>query len=172
MVRDKQACKKLLFVEILRKWCGERYTIMSFYEQTGEGLWNISSLQLYPRPTHAQRNLALMHMKLPPIARCLQRRDIDLIEGIAGLEKLIIFVDGSLGHVTRHRQMIPKTTKAFNIQLGCFLPDIEQREEYIIRLVGKVVMVSVETVRLVKKLEQAVKVEDWLGGEAANSDVP
>jgi predicted helicase len=39
-------------------------------------------------------------------------------------------------------------------------------EEYIIRLVGKVVTVSVETVRLVKELEQAVKVEDWLGEEA------
>jgi predicted helicase len=38
-------------------------------------------------------------------------------------------------------------------------------EEYIIRLVGKVVTVSVETVRLVKELEQAVKVEDWLDGD-------
>jgi predicted helicase len=37
-------------------------------------------------------------------------------------------------------------------------------EEYIVRLVGKVVTVSVETVRLVKELAQAVTVEDWLGG--------
>ncbi|GHO91007.1 hypothetical protein KSF_010550 [Reticulibacter mediterranei] len=36
-------------------------------------------------------------------------------------------------------------------------------EEYIVRLVRKVVTVSVETVKLVKELEQAVKVEDWLG---------
>jgi predicted helicase len=35
-------------------------------------------------------------------------------------------------------------------------------EEYIVRLVGKVVTVSVETVRLVKELTQAVTVEDWL----------
>lgn len=35
-------------------------------------------------------------------------------------------------------------------------------EEYIVRLVGKVVMVSVETVKLVNELAQAVTVEDWL----------
>ena len=34
--------------------------------------------------------------------------------------------------------------------------------EYIVRLVGKVVTVSVETVRLVNELVQAVKAEDWL----------
>lgn len=33
---------------------------------------------------------------------------------------------------------------------------------YIVRLVGKVVTVSVETVRLVKEIAQAVKMEDWL----------
>jgi len=36
-------------------------------------------------------------------------------------------------------------------------------EEYIVRLVGKVVTVSVETVKLVNELAQAVTVEDWLG---------
>jgi predicted helicase len=36
-------------------------------------------------------------------------------------------------------------------------------EEYIVRLVGKVVTVSVETVRLVNELAQAVKMEDWMG---------
>lgn len=35
-------------------------------------------------------------------------------------------------------------------------------EEYIVRLVGKVVTVSVETVRLVNELAQAVKIEDWV----------
>lgn len=35
-------------------------------------------------------------------------------------------------------------------------------EEYIVRLVGKVVTVSVETVKLVNELAQAVMVEDWL----------
>src|SRR6266487_4081381 len=35
-------------------------------------------------------------------------------------------------------------------------------EEYIVRLVGKVIMVSVETVRLVNELAQAVKMEDWM----------
>jgi predicted helicase len=34
--------------------------------------------------------------------------------------------------------------------------------EYIVRLVERVVRVSVETVRLVNELAQAVKVEDWL----------
>jgi predicted helicase len=37
-------------------------------------------------------------------------------------------------------------------------------EEYIVRLVGKVIRVSVETVKLVQELEQAVQVEDWLAG--------
>ena len=35
-------------------------------------------------------------------------------------------------------------------------------EEYIVRLVGKVITVSVETVRLVNELEEAVKMEDWM----------
>ena len=35
-------------------------------------------------------------------------------------------------------------------------------EEYIVRLIGKVISVSVETVRLVNELAQAVKMEDWL----------
>src|SRR5438045_5356791 len=35
-------------------------------------------------------------------------------------------------------------------------------EEYIVRLVGKVITVSVETVRLVNELTQAVKMEDWM----------
>lgn len=35
-------------------------------------------------------------------------------------------------------------------------------EEYIVRLVGKVVTVSVETVKLVKELTQAVTHKDWM----------
>ncbi len=35
-------------------------------------------------------------------------------------------------------------------------------EEYIVRLVGRVITVSVETVRLVNELAQAVKMEDWM----------
>src|SRR5436853_1926095 len=35
-------------------------------------------------------------------------------------------------------------------------------EEYIVRLVGRVITVSVETVRLVNDLAQAVKMEDWM----------
>ncbi len=35
-------------------------------------------------------------------------------------------------------------------------------EEYIVRIIGKVVTVSVETVRLVNELAQAVKMEDWM----------
>jgi predicted helicase len=43
-------------------------------------------------------------------------------------------------------------------------------EDYIVRLVGKVIMVSVETVRLVKELAQAVKMEDWLS-EAVEENI-
>src|SRR5438270_1566046 len=35
-------------------------------------------------------------------------------------------------------------------------------EEYIVRLVGKVITVSVETVRLVNELAQNVTMEDWM----------
>ena len=35
-------------------------------------------------------------------------------------------------------------------------------EEYIVRLVGKVITVSMETVRLVNELAQVVKMEDWM----------
>ena len=41
-------------------------------------------------------------------------------------------------------------------------PNREDDEQYIVRLVGKVVTVSVETVKLVEELAQAVKQEDWL----------
>ncbi len=34
---------------------------------------------------------------------------------------------------------------------------------YVVRLVGQVITVSVETVKLVNALALAVKVEDWLG---------
>src|SRR5947208_1127976 len=38
-------------------------------------------------------------------------------------------------------------------------------EEYIVRLVGRVIAVSVDTVRLVNELQQAVKMEDWMNEE-------
>jgi predicted helicase len=41
-------------------------------------------------------------------------------------------------------------------------PNSLEDEEYIVRLVGRVVTVSVETVRLVNELEQVVKMEDWI----------
>ncbi len=41
-------------------------------------------------------------------------------------------------------------------------PNREDDEEYIVRLVGKVVTVSVRTVRLVGELMQAVRQEDWM----------
>ncbi len=36
-------------------------------------------------------------------------------------------------------------------------------EEYIVRLVGRVITVSVETVRLVGELVEGVRMEDWMG---------
>ena len=44
-------------------------------------------------------------------------------------------------------------------------PNREDDEEYIVRLVGKVVTVSVETVRLVEELARDVRQEEWVGGE-------
>jgi predicted helicase len=41
-------------------------------------------------------------------------------------------------------------------------PNREDDPEHIVRLVGRVVTVSVETVRLVEELAQAVKLEDWM----------
>jgi predicted helicase len=41
-------------------------------------------------------------------------------------------------------------------------PNRDDEPEYIVRLVGKVIRVSVETVRLVNELAQAVKMEDWM----------
>ena len=49
-------------------------------------------------------------------------------------------------------------------------PNNLEDEEYIIRLVGRVVTVSVETVRLVNELAAAVQAEDWLD-EVANETV-
>lgn len=50
-------------------------------------------------------------------------------------------------------------------------PNRYDDQEYIVRLVGKVVTVSVETVRLVKELAQTVKVEDWLDEAIALDEV-
>ncbi len=44
-------------------------------------------------------------------------------------------------------------------------PNREDDPEYIARLVGRVVTVSVETVRLVEELAQAVTLEDWMEKE-------
>lgn len=44
-------------------------------------------------------------------------------------------------------------------------PNNPDDEEYIVRLVGKVVTVSVETVKLVDELAREVKQEEWLGQE-------
>ena len=41
-------------------------------------------------------------------------------------------------------------------------PNREDEQEYIVRLVGKVVRVSVETVKLVNELAQAITQEDWI----------
>ena len=43
-------------------------------------------------------------------------------------------------------------------------PNRADDQEYIVRLVGRIVTVSVETVRLVQELAAAVKVEDWMDG--------
>ena len=42
-------------------------------------------------------------------------------------------------------------------------PNREEDEEYIVRLVGKVVTVSVKTVRLVSELAREVTQGDWMG---------
>ena len=47
-------------------------------------------------------------------------------------------------------------------------PNREDDPEYIVRLVGRIVTVSVETVRLVEELAEAVKMEDWMGEIASN----
>ena len=44
-------------------------------------------------------------------------------------------------------------------------PNREDEPDYIVRLVGRVVTVSVETVQLVDELAQAVAQEDWMGEE-------
>jgi len=41
-------------------------------------------------------------------------------------------------------------------------PNNPKNEEYIVRLVGKVITVSLETVRPVNELAQAVTQEDWM----------
>jgi len=49
-------------------------------------------------------------------------------------------------------------------------PNNLDNEEYIVRLVGKVITVSVETVRLINELAQAVKMEDWMN-ETTNENL-
>lgn len=48
-------------------------------------------------------------------------------------------------------------------------PNNMDDEEYIVRLIGKVITVSVETVRLVNELAQAVKMEDWMSEAVEDS---
>ena len=42
-------------------------------------------------------------------------------------------------------------------------PTDDDQQDYIVRLVGRVVTVSMETVRLVGELAAGMGVEDWLG---------
>jgi predicted helicase len=48
-------------------------------------------------------------------------------------------------------------------------PNRPEDEEYIARLIGRVVTVSVETVKLVAELELKVRMEDWLEEGALSS---
>ena len=48
-------------------------------------------------------------------------------------------------------------------------PNRENEPEYIVRLVGRVVTVSVETVKLLEELEQLVAQRDWVGEEVITS---
>ncbi|HVB25139.1 MAG TPA: type ISP restriction/modification enzyme [Ktedonobacteraceae bacterium] len=48
-------------------------------------------------------------------------------------------------------------------------PNREDEPEYIVRLVGRVVTVSVETVKLVEELAGAVAQEDWMGEEIVSA---
>jgi predicted helicase len=50
-------------------------------------------------------------------------------------------------------------------------PNRVDDEEYIVHLIGKVVTVSVETVRLVNELAQSVKAEGWLDESVASGEV-
>jgi predicted helicase len=50
-------------------------------------------------------------------------------------------------------------------------PNRVDDEEYIVHLIGKVVTVSVETVRLVNELAQSVKAEDWLDASVASGEM-
>ena len=48
-------------------------------------------------------------------------------------------------------------------------PNRPEDEEYVVRLIGKVITVSVETVKMVGELEQGVRVEDWLEGASSEA---
>ncbi len=48
-------------------------------------------------------------------------------------------------------------------------PNREDEPEYIVRLVGRVVTVSVETVKLVEELAGMIAQEDWMGEEVVNA---
>ena len=50
-------------------------------------------------------------------------------------------------------------------------PNNRDDEEYIVRLVGKVITVSIETVKLVEELAREVKQEDWLGETKETSSI-
>ncbi len=51
-------------------------------------------------------------------------------------------------------------------------PNRLEDEEYIVRLVGRVITVSVETVKLVNELAQVVRIEDWLDEPPATGNSP
>ncbi len=67
-------------------------------------------------------------------------------------------------HLWKSRQ--PKQCKAGKDKRSGIESDPNRIDDegYIVRLVGQVVTVSIETVKLVNALAQAVKVEDWLDG--------
>lgn len=48
-------------------------------------------------------------------------------------------------------------------------PNNPDDEEYIVRLVGRVVTVSVETVKLVEELAREVRQEDWMDEHASEA---
>jgi predicted helicase len=106
--------------------------------------WRVEKMHLIPEKTAIVANESLTLAGLPP--ECFHYR----LGNRSALEWVI-------------DQYQVSTDKRSGIVSDPNNPD---DEEYIVRLVGKVITVSVETVRLVNELAQNVTVQDWLDATA------
>lgn len=116
----------------------------------GESMWSVKKMKLTPDKTALIVNERLTLQDIPPECFAYRLGNRSALEWV--IDQYQVSEDKRSGIVSD--------------------PNNLDDEEYIVRLVCKVIKVSVETVKLVGELSGAVRMEDWMGNAGAETAGP